>query len=393
MESGIKGAQAKTDVRLAPRPLRVALAVGLGRIAGTERHVLELARAFDRKEVEVTVIVFSAGPLVDKLRSEGFPVTVLRKRARFDPFLVIRLALLFRGGSFDIVHGHPERLACLAAKLARVPGVIMTYHLLGSQASDSIEPSRLWIFLEKLRTRAVDFTIAVSRTDARVLIEKFGRTLESIRFIANGIDPSLIPEADKQKVCLEFGLDPSAPLLSTAARLSRQKGLEFLIHGFKEVLGVFPEASLLVVGEGELETELKNLTSQLGLGSRIIFTGYRDDVVNIVASSDLFVLPSLWEGMPYALLEAMLASRPVVTTSVSSEVVSDNDTGFVVPPSDSAALARAITKILSDPELGARMGKSGRERLKSQFSAERMARETLEVYNGVLRKKRHVFQK
>lgn len=376
-----------------PRPLKVALAVGRGRIAGTERHVLELARAFDRTEVDITVLVFSGGELVEKLRSEGFPVTVLRKGARLDPLLLIRLTSFFRRASFDVVHGHPERIACLGAKLAGVPAVLMTYHLLGSQASDSIEPNWFWFAVEKLRALAVDFTIAVSQIDARVLIERFGRDPGKVRFIANGIALSPIPANEKSKICREFALNPRAPLLCAAARLSRQKGLEYLIRGMREVVRIFPEATLLIVGEGELEAQLKSLTSELDLSSHVIFTGYRDDVLSLVASSDLFVLPSLWEGMPYALLEAMLASRPVVTTTISSHVVLNGGTGLVVPPSDPAALAEAIIKILRDPELASRMGRSGRERLETHFSAERMARETFEVYNHVLRQKRRVFQK
>jgi len=389
-----KGQQSRKDRErhCAARPLKVALAVGRGRIAGTERHVLELARAFDRTKVDVTVLVFSEGELVERLRSEGFPVTVLRKRARLDPFLLVRLASLLRRASFDVVHGHPERIACLGAKLAGVPAVLMTYHLLGSQASDSIEPNWFRLAVEKLRAMAVDFTIAVSQIDARVLIEKFGRDPGKVKFIANGIALSPIPANEKSRTCREFTLNPAAPLLCTAARLSRQKGLEFLIRGMREVVKIFPEATLLIVGDGELEAQLKGLTSELDLSSHVIFTGHRGDVLSLVASCDLFVLPSLWEGMPYALLEAMLASRPIVTTTISSHVVLNGQTGLVVPPSDPAALAEAVIKILRDPGLASRMGRSGRERLETHFSAERMARETLEVYNNVLGKKRRVFQ-
>jgi glycosyltransferase involved in cell wall biosynthesis len=387
------GSHIETTGQAPSRALKVALAVGRGRIAGTERHVLELARAFDRGKVEVTVLVFSEGGLVERLRSEGFPVVVFRKRARLDPFLLIRLERLFRRGSFDVVHGHPERIACLAAKLAGVPAVLMTYHLLGSRASGSIEPNWLWLAFEKFRALAVDFTIAVSEVYARALVERFERKPEKVRFIANGIAVSPIPANEKEKICREFGLSPAGPLLCTAARLSRQKGLEFLIRGMKEIARAFPDVGLLIVGEGELEGELKSLTSELGLASHVIFTGYREDVLGLVASCDLFVLPSLWEGMPYSLLEAMLVSKPVVTTTVSSHVVSDGQTGIVIPPADSTALAQAIIKILGTPELGSQMGRLGRERLEAHFSAEKMAEETFQVYNSILKKKRRAFRK
>jgi glycosyltransferase involved in cell wall biosynthesis len=375
------------------RQLRILLAVEKGRIAGTERHVLELARALDSERAKVSVLVFSEGELVEKLRSTGIQADVLRRRARFDPVLLFQMWRFFRLHSFDVVHGHPERIACLAAKLAGVPAVLMTYHVLGSQASDSIEPNWLWLALEKLRTLVVDFTITVSELDAHVLIERFRRKPEKVRFIANGIAPSPIPANEKEKICREFGLGPAGPLLCTVARLSRQKGLDFLIRGMREIVRAFPDAALLIVGEGELEGELKNLTSELGLASHVIFTGYREDVLGLIASSDLFVLPSLREGMPYSLLEAMLVSKPVVTTTVSSHVVSDGQTGIVIPPADSTALAQAIIKILGTPELGSRMGRLGRERLEAHFSAEKMAEETFEVYNSILKKKRHAFRK
>ena len=393
MDSKGQSSHKETEDRCQARPLKVALAVGRGRVAGTERHVLELARALDGHKVKVTVLLFSEGELVDKLRSEGFPVFVFRKRARLDPILLIGLVRFFKRACFDVVHGHPERIACLAAKLAGVPAVLMTYHVLGSQASDSIEPNWFWLAVEKLRALAVDFTIAVSELDARVLIERFGRKPEKVRFIGNGITPSAIPVDEKEKICRVFGLSPSGPLLCTVARLSRQKGLEFLIRSMKEIVRAFPDAALLIVGEGELQGELKNLTSELGLASHVIFTGYREDVLGLIASSDLFVLPSLREGMPYSLLEAMLVSKPVVTTTVSSHVVSDGRTGIVVPPADSTALAQAILRILGTPKLGLEMGRLGRERLEAHFSAEKMAGETFEVYNSILKKKRQAFRK
>jgi len=373
--------------------LRVALAVGRGRMAGTERHVFELARAFDRNEVDVTVLVFSEGNLVERLKAEGLRVEVLEKRTRFDFSLLMRLMGRVRRGRFDVLHAQPERLACLAAKLAGVPAVIMTYHVLGPQASDLIEPALTSRTFEKLRALTVDFTIAVSKTDEKVLVEKFGRDPRKVKFIPNGISLSPVPARDKDGVCRELGLNPAANLLCAAARLSPQKGLEFLIRAMSVVSAAFPEAALLIAGEGELEAALKKLASQLDLTGRVIFTGYRDDVLRLIGASDAFILPSLREGMPYVLLEAMLVSRPIIATSVSSEVVLDGRTGLIVPPSDSKALAEAVIKLLRDPALASRLGTSGRDRLEACFSSEKMARDTLGVYNEVLSRKRHIFRK
>jgi glycosyltransferase involved in cell wall biosynthesis len=379
------GERRREDLRLGP--IRVLLAVGKGRIAGTERHVLELARALDPSQARVSVLVLSQGELVDRLNAEGIPVYVLEKRFRYDPLLLLRLVRFFRRSSFDIVHGHPERIACLAAKLAGVPATVMTYHLLGSGPAVSVEPSRARVMTEKLRTKFVDFTISVSEVDRDALIEKFGRRPDEIRFIANGVTIVPVPRSEKQRICRDFGLSPNSRIISTTARLTPQKGVEFLIRAMREVVNAFADAVLLVVGAGELEQQLKALSGELGLGSQVIFTGYRSDAEAFVAASELFVLPSLWEGLPYSLLEAMSAGKPVVTTTVCSHVVSDGETGLVVPPSDPQALASAIRKILGDAVAARRMGKSGREKLETQFSAERMAKETVSVYREILFRK------
>jgi len=366
------------------RPLKVALVVGRSRLAGTERHVLELAKAFQHGKLEVTVVVFSEGLLVERLREAGIRVRVFRRRTRFDPLLLLRMAAFFRKNSFDVVHGHPERIACLAGKLAGVPAVLMTYHLIGPQSAGIGKPGALLVLAEKIRAAVLDFTIAVSRPDAEFLVEGFGRDPARVRFIANGIGTGQVPRADKESLMRGLKIDPAARLLVTAARLSPQKGVQYLVTAMKRVLEEFPRAVLLIAGEGELEAELKGLASRLGVGGNVVFAGYREDIFELVSVSDVFVLPSLWEGMPYAILEAMLLARPVVTTTVCSEVVIDGETGVVVPPKDAGALAAAITTLLARPEVASRMGLRGRERLESCFSAERMAAETLEVYVHVL---------
>ena len=123
---------------------------------------------------------------------------------------------------------------------------------------------------------------------------------------------------------------------------------------------------------------------EIHYADKVVFVGYREDVLELVSVCDVFALPSLWEGMPYALLEAMLLARPVVTTTVCSEVVADCETGLVVPPADDAALAAAVARLLNRPDEAVRMGLAGRERLRTLFSADRMAAETLEVYERVL---------
>jgi glycosyltransferase involved in cell wall biosynthesis len=366
------------------QPLRVALVVGRSRLAGTERHVLELARAMPPEKADVTVVVFSEGALADRLREAGIKVRVFRRRTRFDLLLLLRMVSFFRNGSFDVVHAHPERIACLAARLAAVPAVLMTYHLIGPQSAGPKKPGALLVLVERARATVVDFTIAVSRSDAEFLVRGFGRDPGSVRYVANGIGTARAPRGDRETLARGLGIDPSAKLVVTAARLSPQKGVRYLVTAMKKVLEDVPGTVLVVAGEGELETELRALAVRSGVAANVVFAGFREDVLELVSVADVFVLPSLWEGMPYAILEAMLLARPVVTTAVSSEVVVNGETGIVVPPKDDAALAAAITKLLTEPETAARMGQAGLERLRASFSADRMAAETLEVYQYLL---------
>jgi glycosyltransferase involved in cell wall biosynthesis len=262
----------------------------------------------------------------------------------------------------------------------------MTYHLIGPQSAGAKRPGLPLLLAEKARASVVDFTIAVSRSDAEFLVAGFGKSADRVACILNGVGTAAPPLGDRERLARGLGIDVSARLVVTAARLSPQKGIQYAVTAMKKVVEEVPQAVLVVAGEGELEAELKALAARTGVSASVVFAGYREDVLDLVSVCDAFLLPSLWEGMPYAILEAMLLARPVVSTTISSEVVVDGETGFVVEPRDDAALARAVVKLLADPAAAARMGLAGRERLRACFSAERMAAQTLEVYERVLRK-------
>ena len=152
------------------------------------------------------------------------------------------------------------------------------------------------------------------------------------------------------------------------------------------MLEEWPESTFLLVGEGPLAGEMHLYTERLGIASNVRFLGWRDDVPAILAAMDICVLASLWEGLPYTLLEAMAAGKPMVATSVggSREIVVDGETGLLVPPRNPSALARGIMRLLADQALAAEMGRRGRERVHDVFSIEAMLRKTEEVYEKLL---------
>jgi glycosyltransferase involved in cell wall biosynthesis len=189
-----------------------------------------------------------------------------------------------------------------------------------------------------------------------------------------------------------LGLPPQAPVILTVARFAPQKGHQVLLEAIPTVLAHQPAAQFLWVGDGPLLPALRARAKSLGVGNHLHFLGRRDDVPELLGAADLFVLPSRFEGLPLAVLEAMAAGLPVVGTQVcgTQEAVADGRTGQLVPPDDPPALANAITALLSQPALAARFGAAGQQRFARLFGAGRMAQETADLYGELLRRPRLV---
>ena len=165
-----------------------------------------------------------------------------------------------------------------------------------------------------------------------------------------------------------------------------QKGVDVAVRALAEVRREHADAVLVVLGEGDEREALARLAGELGVADALFLPGRGGDVAEWLARAEILVHPVRWEGFGLALLEAMLAERPVVASAVSAvpEIVVDGETGLLVPPDDPAALGRAITRLLSDRGLSTAFGTAGRERARSEFSVDRMARRTLEVYERAL---------
>jgi glycosyltransferase involved in cell wall biosynthesis len=255
------------------------------------------------------------------------------------------------------------RLAGIATKLAGVP-------LVKRRGSDYPFPNK---FRFEITYRYfVERIIANSEATLSTLIKGNPWLPQNkLVMIYNGIDPDrYIRDGSGLKLRDELGIGDIAPVISIVGLLNERKGHRFLFKSLKEISDDFPETRLLVVGEGKMEEELKELAHNLGISDRVIFLGFRDDVPAIIEGSDVLVLPSLCEGFGYVLVEAMASGKPVVATDVSSipEIVDDGETGVLVPPGDHRRLAEALRKVLGNRELAARMGFLGRKRIKERFS-------------------------
>ncbi len=320
-------------------------------------------------------------PLVEKARALNVPtVPVPEMRGRHDWRWVVSFARTLRAERPTVFHANRVGpLDCsypiLAAVLARVPAVVATQHLYVE------EQARRTAGRQRLVSLGIDRYIAVSDNVAQGL-RRFVVSPNKVRMIHNGIPLGPFREGEGSALRRAIPHSNGRPVLLTLARLHGQKGLSYLVAAAPLV----PEALFAVAGEGPERAALESLARALGVADRVVFLGQREDVPDLLAGCDAFVLPSLWEGLPVSILEAMAAGKPVIATAVggNSEAVVHGVTGLRVPPRDPAALAQAIRSILADPALAQRLAASGRARAHEEFSATTMVRRTTAVYEEIL---------
>jgi glycosyltransferase involved in cell wall biosynthesis len=236
--------------------------------------------------------------------------------------------------------------------------------------------------------------VAVSEGTRHFSIEEEGIRPNKLITIQNGINVerfsiSLSPEAE-QSLRQALGVEPDSLIILTVARLHPQKGHKYLIEAIPHILRDFPQARFLFVGEGELHEELTRQVKKANLSEYVHFLGVRQDVPQLLAISDLFVLPSLWEGLPNSVLEAMAAGVPVIATNVDGtpEIINDGDVGILVQPADPSELEQAICRLLKDKPLRVSIAKSARERVERKFSRDANTTAFIGLYQRLLEEKK-----
>lgn len=339
---------------------------------GAEVLLLDLIRRRDPRMRYSVLCIVRGGPLVEDFERAGVPVVILGRKGAIDPRLLWRLVRWLRRERPTVVHTHlftADSYGRLAARLAGVPAVFSTVH-------NSVgPPGPLRKFANRVLARLTDGVVGCGDEIAGAL-QSQGVPAERILSIPNGIDLQRFQGACGEGVREEFDLGKKSIVLGMVGRLHMQKGHEVLF----ECLAAMSAAqrrdlACLVIGVGELEQRLRARVEQLGLGDTVIFTGSRTDVPRLVAALDLFVMPSLWEGLPIALLEAMASGRAVLCSSVGSipGVVHHGENGWLVEPGNAQELRDGLLALISDAGLRARLGARAREQVIVRFDVERTA--------------------
>jgi glycosyltransferase involved in cell wall biosynthesis len=312
-------------------------------------------------------------------------------RLRNDGVALARLVKLMRERRPDIVHTHTAKAGTLgrvAARLARVPRVVHTYHGHVFDGYFSPARTRTFVAIERWLGRFTDRLVAVSEAVARDLGRlRIGTPARTVVLpLGLDLEPFLRAEALRGEFRAELGIGRDVPLVGIVARLVPIKRHEDVLHAVALLVTAMPACRVVVVGDGERRQPLEALARRLGLDGVVTFLGWRRDLDRIYADLDVAVLGSLNEGSPVSLIEAMAAARPVVATAVGGvpDLVDDEISGRLVRPGDPRALADAMRGVLVDRDLGRRMGLAGRKQVHPAFASARLLDDVNRLYGELL---------
>jgi glycosyltransferase involved in cell wall biosynthesis len=357
---------------------------------GAQKVLLDQAKWFQNHGHQVTVAFFYDRDNLHTKWQDMFPfpiinLTAFRKgQGIFENGLLIlnglwKLWKLLRCNNFDVIETFTHdsnTLAIPLAWMAHVPVRIATHHGIVEGIRPWREKLHTWIINHNLAQHIV----AVSSMTREKLLEE-GIQAQRIVVIPNGITPVQLEGINKSEVRKTVGVEATDFFLLAVGRLVYSKAHEILISAIPIVLQKFPNTKVGICGDGILRTKLEQQIQKLGLSNSVKLLGQTDHVAKFLAGADMFVMPSLWEGLPIALLEAMSAGLPVVATKVEGveEAVIEGKHGLLVPTGNVEALATAILKLLSEPQLCAKMGEEAQAKVLTYYTVDKMCKSYLKL--------------
>jgi len=360
--------------------IRVALVcTSLNQLGGKNRHFRNLYKYLSRYKFEVVIFLCSRveKELRDFMLREGVPEKDLVFLSRLKKWLVVpfifELKKAFLTKKISIVHTFDIQSDVLGALAARYAGIKNVYALFESKVIPENTPFIKKIFyklVNKIVKGSFVKTVVVSEGLRREVISESFRNQDSVLVIHLGFD---IPDKYKDKSWSFEKLRQGKPLIGTISRLSSEKGLERFVNAMPLVLQSFPEARFTIIGKGPDAKRLKMSARQLGVASKVIFKEWTDDVFAELEEIDIFVMPSLREGCPNAIFEALSLSRPVVASDIEGikDIIRDKEDGLLIDTSNAQDFAKSILYLCSNPGKAIELGESGFKRIVSEFTLER----------------------
>lgn len=370
--------------------IRVLEMIDRSFLGGGQAVLLAVARGLDRDAFEPLICARAGGPLEEEARKSGIPFLPAPFEGKLSRGLTAALAAILTREKPDIVHTHGGVAGLYGRRAARRAGVGAVVHTIhGIHYLHYRNPlvRAAHIRLERRLSRRTDAVVLVSEADLRQAQVRQLAPIDKLTLIRNGVDGEALLGADFQAraAAIRDRFDWKPPVVGTVARLHRQKGIVHLLRAAGEILAANPEAHIVVAGGGPREKSLRREARRLGLDRRFLLLGECPEAREILSLFDIFVLPSLWEGLPLVLIEAAVLGKPIVATDIeaNAEIVADGETGLLVPPKDPAALAEAVNCLLSEGELAADLGRRARETIKPRFALEAMVQGHADLYRSL----------
>jgi glycosyltransferase involved in cell wall biosynthesis len=356
-------------------------------LGGAQEVVLNLATCGDRRRFAHEVATMHGrGVYWGRMAALGIPLHSLSPQ-KFLPWYAASLPELLVRGRFDILHCHLVASNIIAKPLGHLCGVpVILNH---DHTNDDYRASdRVRLSLDALSNRLASHIIAVSDSCRKFLIEREGVPAEKITRIQNAIDlgrfsASCGSKADARRA---LGIPDGPPVIAGVGRLNPQKNFSLFVRIAAAVLRRHPQAVFVLAGEGPEEGLLRKLATECGVGEQLHFCGYVPDTRQVYLAADILLMPSLFEGLPMTLLEAMAMKVPVVASALDgiAEVVEDGRDGFLVPSGDAPGFTDRICRLVETPSLRDQIGEAASEKITRRFSAGRMCGEVEQIYDRFL---------
>ncbi len=345
---------------------------------GQENRTLQESKELIKRGHRAIILCQPGSGLAKKAGETGIPTSVVRMRNNFDPVAINFVRRLIRKENINIINTHSSKDSWIATIGARLSGrrhaIVRTRHL-----AIGIKKSLTYTLLP-------DKIVTVSEFVRRLFIEQ-GIQPDKVVTIHSGIDlREFDPLKTDNTLRKETGISSAAPVIVMVAILRFDKGHYYFVHAAKKVLKKFPDAKFLIVGEGPQRANIEGYINEFGLNGNVLMLGLRGDIPRILASANLYVIPSLREGMGQSTMEAMSMGLPVIASNVGGlpELVIDNQTGILIPPKDISALAEAIIELLSDKEKSERLARCAQQSIKDNYAIEKTVDRTLNLYAELL---------
>lgn len=357
-------------------------------IAGAENHLLTLLPQLRQYGYEPTMLVLADSEdrpesFIEQMRDRGVQTDLIPMGGDVDPLLVLWLVRYLKKHPFDLIHTHlfhADLYGTLAARLAGFRQIISTKH--------GFNPWRtrtLYAFLDRVAAAHQQQLIVISKALGEWLVEVERLPAQKMRVIHYAIDGDKFRRGRSATSEL---VNIPRPIVGTVSRLIHQKGVHVLLTAFAKCLEKYPQAALVIVGDGPSRGQLEERSRQLSIAPQTHLLGYvpHPRLGAIARDFDIFAFPTFGEGFGLVLLEAMSLGKPVVASKVMAipEIVMDGETGLLVPPEDSDALAQALLRLMDDRSLCQQLGRAGRQRVEREFTLEVMVQKTIGVYQEVL---------